>query len=184
MNKKIKIVSSLALAGMLVTGSLGLNKSFATDMTAVDNYTSNPVAIYRNLVEGKTVVPFLLANRNDVLTVKDIVENDMFKDKVESVDGGTVSALDKVIGTGDTFKTTDGTEYTVVLYGDVDGNGRVNSLDSLKVEQISVGETADATHLEAADVQNDARINSLDSLRIEKFAAELDNNIIDQLPAQ
>ena len=183
MNKKIKIVSSLALAGMLVTGSLGLNKSFATDMTAVDNYTSNPVAIYRNLVEGKTVVPFLLANRNDVLTVKDIVENDMFKGKVESVDGGTVSALDKVIGTGDTFKTTDGTEYTVVLYGDVDGNGRVNSLDSLKVEQISVGETADATHLEAADVQNDARINSLDSLRIEKFAAELDNNIIDQLPA-
>ena len=183
MNKKIKIVSSLALAGMLVTGSLGLNKSFATDMTAVDNYTSNPIAVYRNLVEGKTVVPFLLANRNDVLTVKDIVENDMFKGKVESVDGGAVSALDKVIGTGDTFKTTDGTEYTVVLYGDVDGNGRVNSLDALKVEQIAVGEVVDATHLEAADVHNNARINSLDSLRIEKFAAELDNNIIDPIPA-
>ena len=70
MNKRLKIVSSLALAGMLVTSSLGINKVLAT--TAEDNYTTNPVAVYRNLVEGKTVVPFVLVNKDDVLTVKDV----------------------------------------------------------------------------------------------------------------
>ena len=53
MNKKLKIVSSLALAGMLVTGGFGVGKVFA-DSTS-DSLT-NPVGIYNKLVQGSLCV--------------------------------------------------------------------------------------------------------------------------------
>ena len=181
MNKRLKIVSSLALAGMLVTSSLGINKVLAT--TAEDNYTTNPVAVYRNLVEGKTVVPFVLVNKDDVLTVKDVVESDMFNGKVETINGTAISSLDTLVGTGDKFTTTDGTEYTVVVYGDVDGNGRINALDALQVEKSNVNMlTLDDVQKEAADVKNDARVNSLDSLAIKRYVVGLSESVIDTLP--
>ena len=181
MNKRLKIVSSLALAGMLVTSSLGINKVLAT--TAEDNYTTNPVAVYRNLVEGKTVVPFVLVNRDDVLTVKDVVESDMFSGKVETINGTAISSLDTLVGTGDKFTTTDGTEYTIVVYGDVDGNGRINALDALQVEKSNVNMlTLDDVQKEAADVKNDARVNSLDSLAIKRYVVGLSESVIDTLP--
>ena len=181
MNKRLKIVSSLALAGMLVTSSLGINKVLAA--TAEDNYTTNPVAVYRNLVEGKTVVPFVLVNRDDVLTVKDVVESDMFSGKVETINGTAISSLDTLVGTGDKFTTTDGTEYTVVVYGDVDGNGRINALDALQVEKSNVNMlTLDDVQKEAADVKNDARVNSLDSLAIKRYVVGLSESVIDTLP--
>ena len=181
MNKRLKIVSSLALAGMLVTSSLGMNKVFAA--TAEDNYTTNPVAVYRNLVEGKTVVPFVLVNRDDVLTVKDVVESDMFSGKVETINGTAISSLDTLVGTGDKFTTTDGTEYTVVVYGDVDGNGRINALDALQVEKSNVNMlTLDDVQKEAADVKNDERVNSLDSLAIKRYVVGLSESVIDTLP--
>lgn len=183
MNKKLKIVSSLALTGMLVTSSLGINKVLAS--TAEDSYTTNPVAIYRNLVEGKTVVPFVLVNRDDVLTVKEIVESDLFKGKVEKINGTAISSLDTVVGTGDKFTTTDGTEYTVVVYGDIDGNGKINALDALQVEKSNVNMiTLNDVQKEAADVKNDERINSLDSLAIKKYVVGLSESVIDKLPEQ
>ena len=75
MNKKFKIVSSIALAGMLISGSLGMNRVHAAEAIQND-YETNPVAVYRKLVEGRTVVPFVLANRHDVLTVRDVVGSD------------------------------------------------------------------------------------------------------------
>ena len=181
MNKRLKIVSSLVLAGMLVTSSLGINKVLAA--TAEDNYTTNPVAVYRNLVEGKTVVPFVLVNRDDVLTVKDVVESDMFSGKVETINGTAISSLDTLVGTGDKFTTTDGTEYTIVVYGDVDGDGRINALDALQVERSNVNMvTLDDVQREAADVKNDARVNSLDSLAIKRYVVGLSESVIDTLP--
>ena len=186
MNKKFKIVSSIALAGMLLTGSLGMNRVNAAEQTSVeDNYTTNPVGIYRKLVEGKTVVPFILANIDDVLTVRDIVNSEKFEGTVERVNGNTVSALDLPVGTGDTFTTTDGTEYTVVVYGDVDGNGRINPDDALEVDKyyLDLVSLNDAQK-EAADVDdgNAGNINPDDSLRIRKYYVDLETSVIDNLP--
>ena len=181
MNKKLKIVSSLALAGMLVTSSFGMNKVLAS----TEDYTTNPVAVYRNLVEGKTVVPFVLVNKDDALTVKDVVENEMFKGKVEKINGTTISSLDTVVGTGDKFTTTDGTEYTIIVYGDVDGDGKVTVLDALQVEKNNVNMTTlDAVQKEAADVKNDGNVNPLDSLAIKKYDVRLTDSVIDTLPAK
>lgn len=193
MNKKFKIVSSIALAGMLITGSLGMNSVRAAE-TAQDNYETNPVAVYRKLVEGKTVVPFVLANRHDVLTVRDVVGSDMFNGKVKTINGVAVASLDEVVGTGDTFTTTDGTEYTIIVYGDVDGNGKINASDALAVQNYSVkladSDLSDVQKV-AADIENaqlegksDGAVNSFDALRIKKYSAELETNIINTLPEE
>ncbi len=181
MNKKLKIVSSIALAGMLVTSSLGMSRALAAE---TPDYETNPVAIYRKLVEGKTVVPFVLANKDDVVTVKEVVENDLFAGKVVTFNGTAIPALDTVVGTGDKFTTVDGTEYTVIVYGDVDGDGKVGVLDALQVEKNNVNMiTLDDVQKEAADVKNDGNVNPLDSLAIKKYDVRLlTDSVIDTLP--
>ena len=181
MNKKLKIVSSIALAGMLVTSSLGMSRALAAE---TPDYETNPVAIYRKLVEGKTVVPFVLANKDDVVTVKEVVENELFDGKVVTFNGTAIPALDTVVGTGDKFTTVDGTEYTVIVYGDVDGDGKVGVLDALQVEKNNVNMiTLDDVQKEAADVKNDGNVNPLDSLAIKKYDVRLlTDSVIDTLP--
>ena len=184
MNKKFKIVSSIALAGMLLTSSLGMNKVNAADVEVKDEFTTNPVAVYKKLVEGKTVVPFVLANKNDVLTVKDVVESEIFKGKVSAINGVAVSSLNVAVGTGDRVTTTDGTDYTIIVYGDVDGNGRINASDALAVEKYTVDmEELSDVQKEAADIgANDGKINSADSLRIKEYNVDIKTTVIDNLP--
>ena len=182
MNKKLKIVSSLALAGVLVTSSLGMNKRV---FAATNAEVTNPIAVFRNLVEGKTVVPFVLASKDDVVTVKDVVENDLFNGKVETINGTAIPGLDTLVKTGDRFTTTDGTEYTIIVYGDVDRDGHITALDALKVEEYNVNMgDLDAVQNESADVKNDARINVLDSLAIREYVVGLNETqyVIDPLP--
>ena len=179
MNKKLKIVSSLALAGMLVTGGFGVGKVFA-DSTS-DSLT-NPVGIYNKLVQGRTVVPYVLANKDDRLTVKDITESDIFKGNVSTVDGTAVTDQSKLVGTGDVIKTTDGKEYTVVLYGDVDGNGGATGIDALRILDASAGNiTLTDVEREAADVQNDGNLNSIDALYLQEFVVG-NHGVITNLP--
>lgn len=180
MNKKLKIVSSIALAGMLVTSSFGVGKVFA-DSTS--DYITNPVGIYNKLVQGKSVVPYVLANKDDKLTVKDVTDSDLFKGNVSTVDGTAVTDQTKLVGTGDVIKTTDGKEYTVVLYGDVDDNGTVTGMDALRILDASTDNvTLTDVEREAADVKNDGNLNSLDALAVQEFVVGLNNNVIDKLP--
>ena len=153
MNKKFKIVSTVALAGMLLTSSLGMNKVHAVEEEVKDNFTTNPVAVYRKLIEGKTVVPFVLANKDDILTVKDVVESEIFAGKVATINDVAVSSLNMRVGTGSKVKTTDGTEYTIIVYGDVNGDGELTAGDTYLVERYASGlEELNDVQREAADI--------------------------------
>ena len=92
------------------------------------------------------------------------------------------------------FTTTDGTEYTIIVYGDVDGNGKINASDALAVQNYSVkladSDLSDVQKV-AADIENaqlegksDGAVNSFDALRIKKYSAELETNIINTLPEE
>lgn len=193
MNKKLKIVSSIALAGMLVTSSLGVGKVFAN---STSDYITNPVGIYNKLVEGKSVVPFVLADKDDKLTVKDVTESDLFSGKVRTINGTAVADQNELVGTGDVIKTTEGKEYTVVLYGDVNGDGSANANDALQILKYATQSesviSSDVQKL-AADISGledengvrklDGKINSLDAQAINKFVAKLDKDLIEDLPA-
>ena len=179
MKKNFKIVSSMALAAMLTISSIGTN-SFAA---VTENQTkTEPVSIYRNLIAGKTAVPFVLANRDDRVTIKDIKESEQFN--ITKFNGIAVPSENTIVGTGDTF-VSNGEEYTVVVYGDVDGNGAINSIDALDVEKhITKIEKLDSVQQEAGDVVNDDELNSLDSLAIKKYIVGLQDPVINKLPAE
>lgn len=173
MNKKFKIVSSIALAGMLLTGGLGMNKVNAAESEKppiID--TTKVLGMYKKLVEGKTVVPVVLANKNDRATVKELVDSDIFTGEVSRINGNAVTSLDTVLATGDRVTTTDGTEFTVVVYGDVNKDGSVSIVDALDVQKYSVGNYEggfDDVQQEAADVKNNGSIDIVDALYIAEF---------------
>ena len=186
MNKKFKIVSTVALAGMLLTSSLGMNKVHAVEEEVKDNFTTNPVAVYRKLIEGKTVVPFVLANKDDILTVKDVVESEIFAGKVATINDVAVSSLNMRVGTGSKVKTTDGTEYTIIVYGDVNGDGELTAGDTYLVERYASGlEELNDVQREAADIgANNGAVDAGDSYIMKRYKVELESELITNLPAK
>ena len=88
---------------------------------------------------------------------------------------GNELADGKRVCTGATVRAADGAEYTVIVPGDTDGDGNVDSSDariqlraSAKIEPIF-----GAFEL-AADVSGDARVNAVDARAILRAAAKLD----------
>lgn len=79
---------------------------------------------------------------------------------------------DVILGTGDKISITSAGEsksYTVVIYGDTSGNGKIDPLDLLKVQKhiLGVNELQGAYYY-AANAKKDANINPLDLLIIQK----------------
>lgn len=96
----------------------------------------------------------------------------------EATNGGSIemvaNASGVTNGTGATLqlKDTDGSvldTYTLIIFGDVDGDGVISVIDSLLVTQYVEGVTSafeSATELFAADVDHDTVISVIDSLLI------------------
>lgn len=85
-------------------------------------------------------------------------------------DGTTVHT--GVVGTGNIVRITNGAStltYTVVIYGDVTGDGVVNALDLLKVQKHIIGAgSLSGVYLEAANVKKNGTVSALDLLKIQK----------------
>ena len=77
--------------------------------------------------------------------------------------------------TGGKIKIND-KEYTVVVKGDTDGNGKVNSSDALAILKHSAGlEELKEHNLLAANVNGDGKINSSAALSVLKHSAGLED---------
>ena len=178
MNKKLKVVSSLALAGLMALNVCN-PKTLATEIQ--DEIKTSPVGIYKQLVENKTIVPFVLANAEDCVTFKEIATSEKFAN-VTKFNGAAIPNDNTVVHTGDTF-TANGKEYTVVIYGDVNKDGFVDVNDALQVKQYYVGNVElDNVQLEAADVRNNADVDVNDALDMQKFYVGSLASVIDKLP--
>lgn len=182
MKKNFKVLSSLALAGMLTTGVLGTSLA-ATDTKDV---TSKVPGIYNELIATtKNVLPIILANSNDIATIRDIKESGLFK--AAALEGLNES---KQLRTGDTFKAN-GKEYTVVIFGDVDKNGNVNVLDALEIAKYVKGlpnklaDDAIASVMANVKRADKSGVNILDALRIQRFVlGQQPDGIIDEIPQE
>ena len=150
MDKK-KIISSITLAGMLATSVAG-SGVFAAE-------TSDPatkaLGEYSKLITGKVAVPFILQSETDRVTGKDMKV--AYPGKTITVDD------DAVLKTGDVVNVN-GEPRTIVIYGDVNSDGKINIMDAVAVLNHVKGKTTltDA-QFAAADLNNNGSLNILEA---------------------
>ncbi len=178
MDKK-KILSSLALAGILTANVLGANVN-----AAAEGEYLKPVGVYKKLVEGKTVVPYVLKDKNKPVTVKDVKAEFT---NLETVNGTKVTNMDATMGTGDTFQLQgEDEDYTVVVYGDVTGEGKISTKDALLIQKIALKKETNVSKevLEAADVNHNGKVTTKDALAVQKYVLGKGEyeTVIDKLP--
>ena len=83
-----------------------------------------------------------------------------------------VSDKSNLLGTGKTLTITNGKEtkdYTIVIYGDNNGDGKINVVDLLRVQKyILNSNNLSSVQLTASDTNRDGTVNVVDLLRIQK----------------
>jgi hypothetical protein len=83
---------------------------------------------------------------------------------------GNAIADNKTAGTGAIVKTSDGKELTVIVNGDVDGTGKINSTDYLQVKNSMTGKTnLQNEYFTAADTDGNGKISATDYLNIKGY---------------
>ncbi|MBQ6165134.1 MAG: hypothetical protein IJK23_11725 [Clostridia bacterium] len=151
------------------------------------------------------------ATKTEVIPAKDIVSKDAEKavvnvdskhatimpgispDELKELLGGDVQILDaegnplaenKKVGTGAIIRTADGQEFTVVVPGDTDGDGKVGAADARKALRASAKlESLVGAFLKASDVVTDGKTKAADARAILRIAAKLDKITKDLLAA-
>jgi hypothetical protein len=93
--------------------------------------------------------------------------------------GVTVTIADKngnalsdtsFLGTGCTVTDSKGNVFTVIICGDVDGSGKVDSTDYLQIKKVFLGELSfEGAYYSASDANGDGIVNSTDYLRIKSY---------------
>lgn len=178
MKKNFKFLSSLALAGILSTSVIG-----GATLAVTTDVKTEPVGIYSQLIANKKVVPFVLANKDDIVTIKDIKNSGKF-DNMTLFNNSAIPSEDTVVKTGDTF-VANGEEYTAVIYGDVDCDGTISMLDALAIQDYRHGKvTLNELQSMAANViwKDGSEIDMIDALRIQTYRNEIDNTLVDGVP--
>lgn len=144
----------------------------------------NLVGIYGQLVAGKNVVTYALPYSDDTLSIADI--------KAQFGTGIEITGADNdIVGTGKEFSIGSAT-YTIVIYGDVNGDGRVTTADALKTRKSEEGKVAtDAFEQEALDVvkapgkdngENTANALAQQAFILRKQYGTQEQTIIDEYP--
>ena len=88
-------------------------------------------------------------------------------ESISSKDTNLSYSTTGVLKTGSTIKYKDGTTFTVVIFGDLSGDGIINSADLLKLRQHLLGTNQlSGAYLEAAKVTGNNNINSANLLKL------------------
>lgn len=144
--------------------------------------SQDAIRIYGSLIAGKNVVAYALPDSQDVVTANTLKEQF----------GNQLTVKDGILGTGDTF-TLNGQTYTILIYGDINGDGKVTTLDALSTAKVDKGATTvDAVKEEALDVvkdsskDNDEKANALanQAFILKKQYNTQDKTIIDVYPTE
>ena len=140
-----------------------------TDSTGID--VSSAVTSAGYIINGNNISNVGIGR--DVKSLKSSLESMGLAVSIFDKSGKQV--VEGLIGTG--FKITlvgkTSNSYNVLVYGDSSGDGKVNSLDLLRIQKnILEGSKLSDSERVAADVSRDGKINSLDLLKIQKYILE------------
>ena len=86
--------------------------------------------------------------------------------KIKNGNGNYVNNNNEILGTGS--KIIINKEYPIVIKGDINGDGKISSLDyiTIKNHSLNIQKISDVSKTEAADVNNDNKISALDYVKI------------------
>ncbi len=168
---KISLIKGTNTAKIVVTAQSGAKRTYTLTIvrgastgstTSIADFNGS-YAISDNIISGiatSTTVDSFVSNlgcTNGTVTVMDSSEN---------------TKTSGIMVTGDKVQVTvsgNTTTYTVVIYGDVNGDGTITALDLLKVQKHIIGAaTLKGAYLTAANVSKSDSVSSLDLLRIQK----------------
>ena len=167
------IIAIIEIANIIPIGLLQINS------TTVQAYTHNADNILSNVYEkdGLTILPFIFDNPNQMIYKTYIIE----QFQQVGINIKNQESLGSTIVTGNEIETDDKT-YTVLIFGDVDQNGIVNSFDALSiVEHIVYGKSSELKGIckLAANVENDSdNLDSFDALRIIEFVIGREKKLV------
>ena len=92
---------------------------------------------------------------------------------VKKADGTDISGTEDSIGTGMTI-TIDGKTYTVVKYGDVNGDGAITPSDYVKIKNKIMGASSlNGAYERAADVNKDGTISPADYVKVKNHIMQV-----------
>ena len=102
--------------------------------------------------------------------IKDIETNQKYIIK----ENDTEISGEDLIKTGQTLTTEDGHTYTLVVIGDLSGDGKIGIVELARISKIGSRKITDIKEIEkmAIDVNADGKINIIDLAAISKYAAE------------
>lgn len=166
----------------------------AYDSDQIDN---NPATVGQTFVinktsatVGATATPEIVAKDgttgyvdNERKYVYGVAAGDVAANYFEATNGGTLSwdvgTASTVNGTGATvtLKDTAGADvatYTLVIFGDVNGDGAVDSADAVQVKRVSVLlATLDGAYAFAGDYNADGAVDSADAVAVKRVSVLL-----------
>ncbi len=185
--ESVETIGSQALGYNFVTAQ-GSRHVEGFSMKVVRGSAGHTYALDNNLpnfvVEGKPKLPeadskeFMDSQNN---TMPNVIENTKASALISNLAEYGLEAtvfdkeenelsFDSSVGTGCKVVISDGSEYTVIVKGDVDGTGVVDSTDYLKIKAVFLHtEKLENAYLVAADADGNAVINSTDYLRIKSY---------------
>lgn len=112
---------------------------------------------------------FVMTPATNVKSIKDKYAGAV----VKKADGTDISGTQDSIGTGMTI-TIDGKTYTVVKYGDVNGDGAITPSDYVKIKNKIMGASSlNGAYERAADVNKDGTISPADYVKVKNHIMQV-----------
>ncbi len=120
-------------------------------------------------IEANKMVQYLQSKGITIQQIKDISGNSIDLDDT------------KLIGTGTSLISDNGTTYSAIVYGDTTGDGRIDAADISVIINYFLGTNEDLAEISniAGDIQKDGMLNAADiSIMINSFLGNLQGDIL------
>ncbi len=128
-----------------------------------------PVATHLNNMDLHLKSTFL-TNLQVQTTVQSLKNKTVGQELTFKKANGSPLGDSEIITTGCTVSFSTGENYTFIIYGDISGDGIINSADLLKMRQYLLGQLKlEGAYFESAKLANTDQVNSADLLRLRQY---------------
>lgn len=169
----VSLNSSSTIAKINVTAANGETRTYTITINKVESGKASPSDIIsllgynnsNNIISGielgKNISNLTSDIKNKFPSAQVIIKDKNGSNKAN----GAITTGDKIIITNNGQTN----EYTSVLYGDINGDGKIDLIDLLKVQKhIKNASKLSSVYLTSADINKDGKVDLVDLLKVQK----------------